>query len=230
MVKHSDRHNVVTLFTRSRGRVALLTPASGSGKQARMRAARLQLLSVVEADINFRAGRDLSTLGSFAPARLWRGLYLSPEKCSLVFFLAEFLNRFLKAAAPEEAIWDYTVESLERLDAMERGVGNFHISFLTGLLALSGVMPDWRGWRPRMWFDLRSGEFTPSIPTHPDRLAPAEARAAALMLRLGSRGMASLRASRESRRRILEVLLAYYGLHFPGASDLTSPEILRQLQ
>ncbi|MDE6682692.1 MAG: recombination protein O N-terminal domain-containing protein, partial [Muribaculaceae bacterium] len=40
IVRHNDRHNIVTLFRRSRGRVSFLSPA-GSGKAGRARNARL---------------------------------------------------------------------------------------------------------------------------------------------------------------------------------------------
>ena len=66
VIKHNDRHNVVTLFTRDRGRIAFLSPV-GSGKSARMRNARLLPLSVIETDVNMRQNRELQLLGAVTP-------------------------------------------------------------------------------------------------------------------------------------------------------------------
>lgn len=228
IVRHSDRHNVVTLYTRSRGRVSLLCSV-GAGRNARLRNARLQLLSVIESDVSFRAGRDLTLLGQFAPARIWRDIYFSPPKMGLLFFLAEFLNRFLKTEGPETLTYDYIVEELQRLDNLRSGVGNFHLSFLIGLLEISGISPDVAQYEKGDWFDMRNAEFTPFRPLHNDRLAPEEARVAAALLRLGRQGIMRLPLDRIRRAAILDSLLRYYSIHFPGLGQLTSMEILREL-
>ena len=59
-VKHSDRHNITTLYTRECGRMAVATPA-GSGRTACARRALMMPLSAVEATVGSGAGRDIGT-------------------------------------------------------------------------------------------------------------------------------------------------------------------------
>ncbi|MDE5869221.1 MAG: DNA repair protein RecO, partial [Muribaculaceae bacterium] len=141
IVKHNDRHNIVRLFTRSRGMVSFLSPV-GSGKSGKARNARMQLLSVVESDVNFRDTRSLQSLGAITLHKVWRDLYFNPVKSAIVMFISEFLTRYLRDASPEPLLWDYIVASIENLDTRKHGVGNFHISFLLSFLQFAGISPD----------------------------------------------------------------------------------------
>ena len=106
ITRHSDRLSIVTLYTRSRGRLSFLSPV-GSGKAGRLRQARLQPLAVIEADINFKATSELQRLGTFALHEVWSDLYFDPVKRLIALFLAEFLNRLMRATMPDELMWDY---------------------------------------------------------------------------------------------------------------------------
>ena len=117
VVKHSDRHNVVTLFARGQGRVSLLSSAGG-GKTARMRNSALMPLSVIEADINFNPTRELQFLGAFSRAVLWKDLYFNPVKSAVGMFLAEFINAYIRQSPPDARLWDFIYGAVGTLDAM----------------------------------------------------------------------------------------------------------------
>lgn len=227
-VKHSDRANVVTLYTRERGRMAVVSPV-GTGRAARMRVARLQLLSVVEAEVKLKAGRELPFLSQSSPLSLWHSIYFEPSKCALVFFLSEFLNRFLREAPCDPLMWDYIYSELQRLDRMERGVGNFHLQFLLGIMETGGILPDYMGWQPGYWFDYRAGEFCSVKRLRGEGLPPEQAAYAARLLRSGRRGVGMMRLGRKERVAILEVMLGYIGTHYPGAASVSSIDILSEL-
>ncbi len=228
IVKHSDRYNVVTLYTRQQGRLAVLVPA-GNSKNARMRNARLQLLSEIEGELNLRNNRDMAVLSGFGTAHLWRDIYFNPVKCGILFFLAEFLNKFLKATVAEEPLYFYIISRLQQLDNLRKGLGNFPISFLTGLLTVAGIMPDPTDWREGDWFDMRTAEWKPVHPLHNNHLRPDEASLAARLLRLGSAGTMRLRTTRDTRSAILSRLLEYFAIHYPGTAPLTTPALLREI-
>lgn len=226
--KHSDRHEVVTLFTRNRGRVAFIAPASG-GKSGRARHARLMPLSVIEGDVNFKPTSELQRLGQFSPSRVWTDIYFHPVKRMIAIFLSEFLNRLLRASMPDAALYDYIVESLTLLDRMERGVADFHIVFMASLLPFMGIQPDYTVYRKGMIFDLQAGVFTNSAPHHRDYAVGDAARWAALLCRINFSNVRALRLTGSLRYDLLEGMLHYYGIHFPGAANLKSLEILHEL-
>lgn len=228
-VRHSDRYNVVTLYTRSRGRMAVLSPA-GAGRAARMRNARLQLMSVIEADIDIRNGRDLPRLGQFALSSVWREICFHPVKSSLAMFAAEFLGRLLRDSAPDEAMWDYVVSALRVVDASPVArLGNWHIALLVSLLGFSGIMPDPSTWDEGRWLDMREGRFTPFPPPHTDRLDPPYASIAYTLLRMNFLNAPHYKFTRAERHEVTDRLLRYFAIHFPGVANLRSPEILAEI-
>lgn len=228
VLKHSDRHNVVTLYTRERGRVALLANAGG-GKTARMRNAQLMPLSVIETDVNVSATRELQFLGRFSRPLLWHDLYFDPVKSAVGLFTAEFLNVFLRQSPPDARLWDYVVKAVTQLDSMKRGIANFHLAFLIEFLAYAGITPDTDGWQPGAWFDLRAGSFSALPPGHRDVAEPDDAGFMPLLARMTTANAPAFRFSVGQRRRLLTGLLRYYSVHFPGLSSLKSPEVLQEL-
>lgn len=251
ITRHNDKLNVITLYTRSRGRLSFLSPA-GAGKNGRLRQARLQPLAVIEADINFRNSSELQRLGSFSLHNVWRDLYFNPIKQLMTLFLSEFLNKLLRATMPDENLWDFIYKSLTLLDNMQTGIGNFHITFLSSLLPFVGIQPDHTQYMPGFLFDMQSGTFRRDnlyfensllknhvsesnsyIPGHTSDhsaiLTGEEARFAATLCRLNFSNMRALRLSGQQRVNILQRLLQYYSFHFPGSGNLKSLDIIHEL-
>ncbi len=228
LTRHNDRLSIVTLFTRSKGRISFLSPI-GSGKSARLRQARLQPLAVIEADINFKGNAELQRLGNFALAEVWSNLYFDPVKRLLALFIGEFLNRLLRATMPDEALWDYLLESLRLLDRLQEGVADFHIAFLASLLPFAGIQPDPTGFTPGMYFNMQSGTFSTTQPPHNDYLSGDDAVWAARLCRIDFANIRALKLNGEIRARILKELLKYYSIHYPGTSTLKSLDILHDI-
>ncbi|MDE6255539.1 MAG: DNA repair protein RecO [Muribaculaceae bacterium] len=228
IVRHNDRHNIVTLFTRSRGRVSFLSPA-GSGKTGRARNARLQLLSVVESDVNFRDNRTLQTLGAVSFRTLWKDIYFNPVKGAIAMFLSEFLNRYLRDAAPEPLLWDYVFLSLANLDGRKQGCSNFHLSFLIGFLHFAGITPDISDFEEGDYFDMQAGMVVAERPGHKNFLYPSETALLPVLLRMNMKNDSLFRFKVGERREMLRKILNYYSIHFPGLSNLKSPDILAEV-
>lgn len=224
-VRHSDRHNIVTLYTRERGRMSFLSNV-GTGKASRMRNTRLQPLAVVTADVNIKANSELQRLGNVAPAMLWRDLYFNPVKASIVMFLSEFLNSFLRQSGADAAMWDFIVRSLYDLDNENGSVANRHLAFLIGLLPHAGIQPDLSG--RGEWFDMRDGVIADFMPSHHDVVAGDELMALRRIIRMTAANCRRFRFNAQQRRVLLSGLIHYYSIHFPGLANLKSPSILAE--
>lgn len=235
VVRHNDRHNIVSLYTRSRGRVSFLSPVASS-RRSRGRNAMLMPLSCVSADVNFRSDRRLHTLPALSPGRIWHTLYFNPVKSSMLLFLSEFLNALLRYDTPDEALYRYLTASLEVLDALpaER-VANFHIAFMTGMLDFMGIRPPVEDWRRGMIFDMSASEFRYSdVPgatfsAKSTLLGEEDAAYAALLGRMTYRNMHHFKLVRSQRWRLLSTLLRYYSLHLPFKPELKSLDVLKEL-
>lgn len=233
ITRHNDKLNVVTLYTRNRGRIAFLSPVGG-GKAGRLRQARLQPLAVIEADINFRQTSELQRLSLFSLHTVWTDLYFHPIKRIIILFLSEFLNKLLRATMPDENLWDYIYNSLLLLDRMESGISDFHIVFLSSLLSFVGIQPDPATYHPGFIFNMESGTFfNPSLLTHnpttPFLLIGENARLAAILCRINFSNIRALHLSGNLRNRILKNLLKYYSIHFPGSGNLKSLDVIHDI-
>lgn len=229
-VKHSDKYNVVTLYTREYGRMTFLSSA-GTGKTGKLRKARLMPLSVISSEVKLVANREIQFLGAVSPVVLWRDLYFNPFKSSLIIFLSEFLNKFLRQTVSDPGLWDYIYMSLQSLDATKRSVSNRHISFLIGLLPHAGIEPklDVASDENREWFDMREGILTARYPGHGDIIGPPESGSIKGLMRITTYNCHAYRFSGLQRRKLLKEILHYYDVHYPGLSQLKSLGVLSEI-
>lgn len=232
-VKHSDRHNVTSIYTRERGRMAFLTPAATTGR-SRQTSARIQPLSLIEAQANISSTRDIHNLSSILPIKVWRTIYYEPLKSTVSLFLSEFLTRLLKDAHPEPHLWDFIANSISILDATENRIeaANFHITFLVSLSFMMGIQPDISEYSEGMEFDMQSGTmvYPFSALTHYSLRIDAESSAfLPTLLRINYANARIFRFSGKERSELIEMILKYYGLHFPGCKNLKSLDVLKEI-
>ncbi len=232
-VRHSDRHNVTNIFTRERGRMAFLSPA-GSSKSSRQTAARLQPLSIIEAEANISSTRDLHILSAILPIKVWKNLYYDPFKGAVVMFLSEFLTKLLREAPSEPMLWDFIANSLSILDATDNRMAsaNFHIAFLVSLSYMMGIQPDVSEYKDGMEFDMKSGTMVypfSAISTNGIRLDAIKTSFLPSLLRINFANARFFRFSGKERSELIDHILKYYGLHFPGSDNLKSLEIMKEI-
>ncbi len=232
-IKHNDRHNVASIYTRERGRIAFLAP-SGASKKTRQTSARLQPLSIIEAQANISATRDIHNLSSILPLKVWRTLYYDPLKTSIVLFLSEFLNRLLRDAPPEPRLWDFIANSISFLDSTENttATANFHITFLVSLSYMMGIQPDLSDYRDGMEFDMKAGTMVypfNATGSHSLRIDPMRSKFLPILSRINYVNSRFFRFSGRERSEIIDLIIKYYALHFPGCDNLKSLEIMKEI-
>ena len=216
---HNEKTDIITIYTDLHGRVVTLSPVSASVK-GKARRARLQPLSVIETELNFNPEKEFHRLGGVSPAAVWSDIYYHPMKRLTAFFIAEFLNKLLRATMPDTELWQFIYSSLEDFDNMTEGYNDFHIIFLFRLLKFAGIQPNSENYEKGYFFDMREGKFVYNIPSHNDLLKDQEAAFASIAHRLNYTNIRKLKLTAHARRRILSSLLKYYAIHFPGTGNL----------
>lgn len=233
IVKHNDKHNVVTLYTRTRGRMAFLVPV-GKSKQGKTRNAIIAPMACLAADVNIRGGRELLHLRQPTPVRLWHNIYFNPVKSSILYFITELCNRILRQSPPDPGLWDFIYNSLEVLDGTQADrISNFHIAFLVRLLPWLGISPSIEGRKEGELFDMLSATMIdPGMPFGLQRrilLSPSESAFIPYLAKINYRNMHLYRLSSSQRQETLDGLIRYCSLHLPLGSELKTLDILRQL-
>lgn len=227
MVRHSDRHNILTAYARQTGRIAFLLPAANTPRALSMRALAAPM-SRFDCMAQIRPGRDLFNISEMRR----RGALpsASPVKSAIAMFAADVANALLREPQTDTNLFDFLDGwSAQLVPSSPDATANMHIAFLMGMMHFMGIEPDWSTYTPGAVFDLSDGIFRPSAPLHRMYLTSGESTAAFALRSLRSRTAHLFRLSRTDRNRILDLILRYYQVHFPSMGSLNSLGVLRTL-
>ncbi len=227
-IPYNDKLSVVHIYTDRFGRISCALPR-GAGRSARMARALYMPLTLLDLELEVHRGSELHRIRE---AHTWMPLphLLShPVKASLAMFLSEFLGCVLRSSDAQPQLFSYLAYSVRLLDGVERGLGNFHLCFLVGMMPFMGITPNVEGYSPAAYFDMQEGVFVPARPIINASLTPAEAQFIPLLLRMSYTNMHLFRFSRAQRALVLDRIIAYYGIHFTGMGTLSSPAVLHAL-
>lgn len=224
-VRYKDSRSVLTCFSREMGRVSF-SVSDGRGREAMRRRALLMPGSVFECVADVSVARGLQRMGEV------RGLRPvaadGGARVSVVFFICDVVNVVTREMERDEVLWDYVEGWLERVEE-GRWLGNAPIGFMVGLLGIMGVLPDAGSYRRGRVLDLEGGVFRDDVPGRGRWLGVADSAVAWRLLRMTGENMGRFRFSREERRRVLDGIIDYCGIHFGGMSGLRSLDVVRSL-
>lgn len=227
VVKYSDSNSIAHIYTDVRGRLAFLVP-QGKTRGARERRAMLMPLSLLEFEARVAPGRDLATMRGASQLVPLAGLRGDPVKSAVAMFVSELLWRAIQESERNAGLWEYILRSVMFLDAMRRGVANFHICFMCNLGPFLGIQPDVGSYREGYWFDMENGVFVSSRPRGAC-LEPGQASALALISRMTFSNLHLFRFSQGERNAVVDAALRYFQLHNATVGGMRSPDVLRQL-
>jgi DNA repair protein RecO (recombination protein O) len=231
-IPYGDTRIIAHLYTEAAGRLSCIaTRASGrvSGRRNPLSAAVFMPLSIIEAVIDDRPGRDLARLREARIVCPLPGLLADVVKSSLALFLAEVLFRMLREEGADGRLFDFLAHSIRLLDGAGEGVANFHLVFLLRLLDYLGISPNAASYTEGAWFDMQNGVFADRPPLHRHFLDRDESRIFASLLRISYENMSLYSFLRTDRTLILQKIISYYRLHLPGSPDIVSLPILHAL-
>lgn len=228
-VRYNDRHNILSTYTRQRGRLALMV-AAGPGRGATRMKALTMPLTQFDCVADIKPGRDIHTVRDLRPASGGVSAASSPVKGTLCLFIADILSTLLRDAQPDESLFDFIASVTRSITtASPRQAANLHIAFLMRLQHFMGIEPDWATWAPGKIFDMAGGIFVGSAPLHGRWLPPDEAEAAYSLRRINIGNAAAWRFSHNDRNTILDRLIRYYQIHFQTLSTVSSLDVLRSV-
>ena len=227
-VNYSDTYTIVHVLTEAFGPVSYLT-AKTKGKTTRVPKSLFHPLSIVDLEVDHQNLREIQRLKEARACIPLLSILSNPVKGTMGIFVAELIGKIATDAQPDQRLFDFILESIQILEVMEKGYANFHLVFMIGLSRFLGFYPDNTGYRPGMYFDMRSGVFTNYKPAHPHFLNPDESRVFFNLLRMNYENMALFTFSRHERKDIIYRILEYYRIHLNRLPEIKSLEILHEV-
>lgn len=157
-----------------------------------------------------------------------RTLPFDVRKSTMALFMAETLYRLVRESEPNAALFDFAWRSTAALDALDEGVPNFHLWFLSQLSCLLGFRPG-NEYLPGSWFDIREGLYTLERPLHPGVMTQQSAALFSQLLSCDVDRLGEIRLNRAQRTEFLQALLTYFGYHLDAVSAVQSVHILKEV-
>lgn len=226
-VRYNDRQSILSVYTRTHGRVAMAIPA-GAGRHASRLRAITQPMSAFQCVAEFRPNRDIITPRDIRILRPSPGT--TPIKAAQSLFIADLLTSLLREPQEDAHLFEFLLATIDSI--MQGGAAhtaNIHLCFLLKLQHFMGIEPDWSTYTPGSIFDMADGIFRLSAPLHGKWLTSPEAEAAYRLRRMNFRTAHLYKMSRGDRNLVLDRLIMYYQIHFPGLGTINSLDVLRSL-
>jgi DNA repair protein RecO (recombination protein O) len=227
-VKYAETSVIATIYTEQFGRQSFLVNGVRN-KSAKIKAAVLQPLYLLDMEVFFKEGREMHRLKDARISVPFVSIPYDIRKSSQAIFLAEVLYKCLREEEPHRELFEFIFHAISFLDLTEEPVNNFHIWFLFNLTQFLGIYPNRENAETSMFFDLEKACFVSREPLHPHYLDKHDTPLFAKLFDVGFSSLATFSLTAAERKSILGKLLTYYKIHFEFFGEIKSLGVLGEV-
>lgn len=227
-IKYGDSSMVAFVLTDVHGRQNYMVQGVKSTKGKGSKAAMLQPMFLLEFEGIETPHSQMDRMKDVRMPHPMRSLPFDVRKSTIALFMAEVLYKLIREVEPNSPLFGFVKESVIALDAMEKGVSNFHLWFLVQLSAFLGFYPA-NQYSPGDCFDIVEGSFSALRPQHNLLIDKENAALLANLMGCTVEELADLRLARMQRGEFLGSLLHYFGYHLDAINSIQSLKILSEV-
>jgi DNA repair protein RecO (recombination protein O) len=224
--KYSESSIIARIYTEKFGLQSFIVKGVRN-KRSPTKLAFFQPLTLVNLVAFHKEGKSLNHLKEISVNYAYQSIPLKMEKRAILFFLDELLYRSIREETPNQELFDWLFNALNWFDLNTLGTLNFHLVFMLQLSRFLGFYPKKTAGKKQAVFDLQEGQFTDSIPKHPQYISGVLAEKLELLFTATFENSQSLNINNADRRKLLDILITYYRLHLPGFGEMKSLEVLQ---
>lgn len=137
---YGETSRIVTLFTRTRGKIAVL--AKGARHPKSRFGSTLQPMSHTQVVFYYKTTRDLQTLSESTHLDLFHNIGRDLEKIAVGLRCVELVHALMQQEEHNPVVFDLLLQVLHRLDTAETNVPNLRAYFQLKMAAVLGFAPD----------------------------------------------------------------------------------------
>ena len=227
-LKYGDSSMVVQLLTDVGGRRSYMVQGIRSARGRGSKLALFQPMFALEFEGLESPHRRMDSFREIRSGVVLRTVPFDVRKSTIALFMAEVLYRLVKESEPNGPLFEFVWNSVAALDAMEEGVANFHLWFLSHLSRFLGFYPG-NGYTAGDWFDIREGLYVATPPPHFASLSQEDARTLDTLISCDVADLPRVGLNRHQRVSFLQSLLVYYGYHLDAIHAVQSVRILQEV-
>jgi DNA repair protein RecO (recombination protein O) len=224
-IRYSESSLIVKIFTEEFGLISFLIKGA-YGKHSRFKPAFFQPLSLIEFVSRIKPGRDLHFMSEISVETAFHSLHSDIQKNSIVIFISELLSKTIIERSPNIPLFDFIHQAIQWLDLQDQRFADFHLYFMIELSRHLGFYPKSDRFQNGQVFDLMEGVFKFNHPSVVHFMNDKQSAAFHQLCLTSLENLYQVQLTREQRREILDLLIVYYRLHFPGFKGLQSHEVL----
>jgi len=222
-VKYSDTNLIVKCYTQE-GLKSYMLKGILKSKKGKLKTAYFQPLTQLELVAKHNNKGALNFIKEAKVSYAYNSIAFNISKQSIVLFLSEILSKSIHEEETNNLLFEYIETALIWLDTNDE-IANFHLLFMLNLSKHLGFYPEKEN-SDSLFFDLKQGRFTNSIPRSNivtgENLTHLKA-----LLGINFEGLHTLQFNGVIRQSILDVLIQYFELHLPGFYKPKSLAILK---
>ena len=157
--KYGETGIICNIYTETHGKVAFLVQGARKHK-AKLKANLFQPFFLLDLEIYYKEKRQLQKIKEARNAHPFETILYDNSKRSIAIFLAEVLNKTVQTEEADPQLFEFIYNHIKILDIKEKGLANFHLSFLIQLTKFLGFYPQNNFNAENKFFDFKHGFFT----------------------------------------------------------------------
>ena len=224
-IKYGDYSIISRCFTLAHGLQSFMLKGILKRKKSGIKRSQFQTLTQLSIIYNFTNKKKLKFIKQAKVINTYTTIQDDIVKNTIILFLSEILNEVIKTEAHTPSLYLFIETSLNWLDAKKK-VKNFHIIFLIKLIKFLGFFPDINS--NGIYFDLEKGSFS----NHKTSILEHDADTIIIfkkILGMNFEQGETIDINRNSKNKILEILIKYFEIHNHGFKTPKSLRILNEL-
>lgn len=227
-VKYSESSIIAKIYTKEFGLQSYVAKGVRS-KKSKTKIALFEPLIQVEIIAYQKENKTIHNLKEIKVDYIYQSIPFNVIKRSILFFLDEILIKTIKEESPDKELFDWLIHALTWFDLNDNSPLNFHLVFMMQLTRFLGFYPKKEVAANYLYFDLENGEFSNSLPNNPNYLSGETTMYFNNFQESTFENAAKIKLSPSQRRKLLEALIVYYKLHFPGFGEIKSVDVLKAI-
>jgi len=226
--KYGDTSIISNIYTETHGKISFLIQGARKHR-AKLKANLFQPFFLVDLEIYYKEKRQLQKIKEASNAYPFETILYDNSKRSIAIFLAEVLNKTIQSEETDKQLFEFIFNHIKILDIKEKGLANFHLSFLIQLTKFLGFYPQNNFNAENKFFDLKNGFFTKVKPFHKHHLNERESEILHEIMKYSADQHENLQIPHSIRNKLLDKIIDFYYLHHSGNIHFKSYQILKEV-
>lgn len=235
-VKYGETSVVVSVYTEIFGQQSyLVNGVRTSGKKGSGKANLFQPGVILDMVVYHNELKQLQRIKEFKWGYLYKHILQDVIKNTVVLFMVELLSKCLKQPEENPDLFYFMEDALLHLDeADDKTVAGYPLFFLVQLTYFLGIPPQTatpaQAQEVHLFFDLKEGFFTPSLPDHHHYIQQPHTRALINLLQVRQPAeLTEVALTGDNKRKLMAGMEEYYQLHITDFGTLRTVPILREI-